>query len=150
MGFFYPQLMKAISPDFRSGTIQPGLLTPYGALLFFAIGLAASNIVVNTIFIRVAGYKYSEYFAGSPRLHSLGLLGGIIWMVALTLNVLASGVAGPAVSYALGQGATLVAAIWGVFVWREFQTAPRGTSPILALMFAAYLIGLTLIGRATL
>lgn len=150
MGFFYPQLMRAISPNFGNSPIQPGMLTPYGALLCFAIGVLASNFVVNTIFMKAGGHKYSEYFAGSPRLHSLGVLGGIIWMIALTLNVLASDVAGPAISYALGQGATLVAAIWGVFVWREFQAAPRGTTLNLGLMFAGYLVGLTLIGMATL
>jgi glucose uptake protein len=84
------------------------------------------------------------------RLHSLGFLGGGIWMAALTLNVLASGVAGPAISYALGQGATLVAAIWGVFVWKEFRAAPAGVMPLVALMFLGYAAGLALIGLATL
>jgi glucose uptake protein len=59
-------------------------------------------------------------------------------------------VAGPAVSYALGQGATLVAAIWGVVIWKEFRTAPAGTAPFVYLMFAGYALGLTLIGVATL
>jgi glucose uptake protein len=71
-------------------------------------------------------------------------------MLALSLNVVASGVAGPAVSYALGQGATLVAALWGLFVWKEFQSAPPGTSTYVGLMLAGYTIGLILIGLATL
>ncbi|HEU0139002.1 MAG TPA: multidrug DMT transporter permease [Bryobacteraceae bacterium] len=150
MGFFYPQLASSISPDFRSAPIQPGMLTPYTALLFFSLGLLASNFVVNTIFMRAAGRTYSEYFRGSLRLHSLGVLGGAIWMLALGFNLIASGVAGPAISYALGQGATLIAAIWGVLIWREFRNAPQAATTFIVLMFAGYTAGLTLIGMATL
>jgi glucose uptake protein len=106
--------------------------------------------VVNTIFMRAGKVTYADYFRGRARLHSLGLLGGCIWMLALCLNVIASGVAGPAISYALGQGATLVAAIWGVFIWREFAHAPKSTSILIALMFTGYVIGLVLIGAASL
>ena len=149
MGFFYPQLSAAISPNFRTGQIVPGTLTPYSALLLFAAGLLASNLVINTIFLRTAGLTYADYFRGTMRLHSLGVLGGMVWMLALSLNILASGVAGPAISYALGQGATLVAAIWGVFIWKEFRDAPEKTGILLILMFAAYAFGLFLIGAAT-
>jgi glucose uptake protein len=150
MGLFYPQLLAAVSPDFNTQPIQPGLLTPYTALLFFGAGLLVSNFLVNTIFLKAGGLSYAEYLRGTPKLHSLGVLGGAIWMTALSLNVIASGAAGPAVSYALGQGATLVAAIWGVAIWREFRQAPAGTSRFLVLMFAGYVAGLVLIGAATL
>jgi glucose uptake protein len=150
MGFFYPQLMRAITPDFNSGTMQAGYLTPYAALLLFGIGLLLSNFIVNTIFMRAGGFKAGDYFRGSTRLHSLGVAGGAIWMLALGLNVVASGVAGPAISYALGQGATLVAAIWGVAIWKEFRNAPAGVTAYLAIMFAGYSLGLALIGSATL
>jgi glucose uptake protein len=150
MGFFYPQLLAAVSPDFSTRAIQPGLLTAYAALVLFAVGLLGSNIVVNTIFMRAGKVTYGDYFHGRARLHSLGFLGGCIWMLALSTNVIASGVAGPAISYALGQGATLVAAIWGVFIWREFVHAPKGTWTFVTLMFAGYVIGLVLIGTASL
>jgi glucose uptake protein len=150
MGFFYPQLLASVSPDFSTRAIQPGLLTPYAALVLFAVGLLASNIVVNTIFMHAGRVTYGDYFRGRPRLHSLGFIGGCIWMLALSMNVIASGVAGPAISYALGQGATLVAAIWGVFIWREFTGAPKSTWTFVALMFAGYVIGLVLIGMASL
>jgi glucose uptake protein len=150
MGFFYPQLVSTVSPDFNSGAIKPGLLTPYTALFFFALGLLGSNLIVNTLFMKAGGRTYGQYFNGSTKLHWLGILGGLIWMLALTLNVIASGVAGPAVSYALGQGATLVAAIWGVLIWKEFRSAPAGTTRYLYLMFGGYALGLTLIGVATL
>ncbi len=148
MGSFYPQLMRSISPDFR--LIAAGTLTPYTALAFFGVGVLASNFIWNTIFLRAGGLKYAAYFRGSARLHLIGILGGCIWMLALCLNVIASGVAGPAISYALGQGATLVAALWGLLIWREFRTAPAGTSKYLALMLVGYAAGLVLIGAATL
>ena len=150
MGFFYPQLLLAISPRFNTQPVVPGMLTPYAALVFFGFGVLVSNFLWNSIFMRMSRLSYGTYFRGSVRLHSLGILGGAIWMLALSFNVLASGVAGPAISYALGQGATLVAAIWGLFIWREFRAAPAGTNRYLALMLAGYTIGLILIGAATL
>jgi glucose uptake protein len=150
MGFFYPQLVRTLSPDFNTGVVKPGFLTPYTALFYFAIGLLLSNLVVNTVFMRAGGKSYREYFHGTVRLHSLGFLGGLIWMLALSLNLIASGVAGPAVSYALGQGATLIAAIWGVLIWKEFRSAPPGTARYIGLMFGGYALGLVLIGVATL
>ena len=150
MGFFYPQLSASISPGFNTDPIQPGFLTPYTALFFFACGLFLSSFIINTLFMRSGGVGYGDYFRGTGRLHSLGLLGGFIWMIGLSMNVVASGTAGPAISYALGQGATLIAAIWGVFVWKEFAKAPPGTTPYIAAMFAGYTIGLGLIAIASL
>jgi glucose uptake protein len=150
MGFFYPELMRSISEAFNSGPIQPGMLTPYTALLFFGIGVLVSSIPINGVFMRARGSRFSEYMQARGGLHLPGILGGVIWMVALGLNVVASGVAGPAISYALGQGATLIAAIWGVFIWREFRAAPAGTNRLIAAMFVAYAVGITLIGWATL
>lgn len=150
MGFFYPQLAKSISPAFNTAPIQRGMLTPYTALLMFSVGLIISNVAVNTLFMRSARVTYTQYFSGRFRLHLLGIAGGMIWMLALSLNIIASGVAGPAISYALGQGATLVAAIWGVFIWREFRDAPRTATPFIVLMFAGYAAGLATIGLATL
>jgi glucose uptake protein len=149
MGFFYPELMRGISANFNNAPIYPGMLTPYMALVLFGIGVVGSNFVLNTIFMRAGKLTYADYFRGSAKLHLIGILGGVIWMVALCFNVIASGVAGPAISYALGQGATLIAAIWGVLVWRELDAGPKGTKRFAALMFAGYAIGLLLIGLAT-
>jgi glucose uptake protein len=149
MGSFYPQLSRSISPHFNTSPLQPGYLTPYTALFFFSVGLLLSNLVVNTIFMKAGGKTYGQYFSRTMKLHSAGVLGGVIWMLALSLNIIASGVAGPAISYALGQGATLVAAIWGVFIWKEFRTAPPATMPLITLMFACYALGLIAIGVAT-
>jgi len=150
MGSFYPELLRAISANFNSDPIQPGMLTPYVALVVFGIGVVLSNFIVNTILMRAGKLTYSDYFRGTSKLHLIGILGGMIWMVALCFNVIASGVAGPAISYALGQGATLIAAIWGVLVWKELAAGPKGTGLFTGLMFAGYALGLILIGMASL
>lgn len=150
MGFFYPELMRSISPDFNSVPVRPGFLTPYTALVFFGFGVLLSSIPFNGWFMRSRHSHMAAYWHARPAMHLPGLLGGAIWMAALGLNVLASGVAGPAISYAFGQGATLIAALWGVFVWHEFRDAPAGTGRLIVAMFAAYAIGIVLIGRAIL
>jgi glucose uptake protein len=86
-----------------------------------------------------------EYITGTVRDHLWGVVGGMIWAVGMTLNIIALGMAGPAISYGLGQGATMVAALWGVFIWREFRAAPQGTGRLILLMFAGYAIGLALL-----
>jgi glucose uptake protein len=93
-----------------------------------------------------APVPFGDYFSkGTIRLHLIGILGGIIWNLGMSLSTIASGAAGFAISYGLGQGATLVAAFWGVFIWKEFKTAPAGTGRLLAMMFAAFIVGLSLI-----
>jgi glucose uptake protein len=149
MGFFYPELMRSISPNFNAAPIVPGMLTPYVALVAFGVGVLGSNLIWNSIFMWAGKVSYRDYFRGSARLHGIGILGGVIWMIALSFNVIASSVAGPAISYALGQGATLVAALWGLLIWHEFRLAPAGTNKYIALMLAGYASGLILIGAAT-
>jgi glucose uptake protein len=90
--------------------------------------------------------NYSEYFTkGNARLHSIGILGGIIWSLGMGLSILASEKAGYAITFGLGQGGTMVAAFWGVFIWKEFKGAPKGTNKLIAAMFALYIIAILLI-----
>ena len=87
-----------------------------------------------------------DYFKqGNFKLHAIGLLGGIIWCIGMSFSMIASEKAGYAISYGLGQGATMVAAAWGVFVWKEFKDAPAGTNKLIALMFLFFIAGLGLI-----
>jgi glucose uptake protein len=148
MGFFYRFVAASMSDDFVD--LEPGRLGPYAAIVSFSVGLLASNVVWNTLVMRwpLVGepVAFADYFTkGTPRLHLIGLLGGAIWNLGMSLSIIAAGTAGFAISYGLGQGATLVAALWGVFVWKEFQAAPAGTSRLLALMFVTFVAGLTLI-----
>jgi glucose uptake protein len=145
MGFFYRFVVAAMSGDFVM--IEAGKLTPYTAVVVFSLGLLLSNFLWNTIVMAwpFVGdpVPWSDYFTkGNLRLHLIGILGGIIWNLGMSFNIVASGATSPALSYGLGQGATLVAAIWGVFIWKEFKAAPPGTNKLLAAMFAFYLLGL--------
>ncbi|OQA01138.1 MAG: Fatty acid elongase 3-ketoacyl-CoA synthase 1 [Planctomycetes bacterium ADurb.Bin412] len=148
MGFFYRFVAGSMSTDFHQP--QAGKLTPYTAVVIFSIGLLLSNFLWNTIVMYkpFAGkpVRYADYFhQGNPRLHLIGILGGMIWCLGMSFSIIASGSAGFAVSYGLGQGATMVAAFWGVFIWREFKGASVGTHRILTFMFLGYLAGLILI-----
>lgn len=148
MGFFYRFVAASMTTDFASP--DAGLLTPYSAMFVFTIGIFLSNFVFNTWFMYrpVTGkaVNYLDYFKlGTPKLHVIGLLGGLIWCAAMEFNLMASEKAGFAISYGLGQGATMISAAWGVFVWKEFAGAPKGTNKLLAAMFALFIAGLALL-----
>lgn len=148
MSFFYRFI--AVAMDLNNFTEpEPLKMTPYTASVVFATGIFISNFLFNTIMMRKpfegTPVSYKDYFSGKLSLHLVGVLGGAIWGTGNLLNLLAAGKAGPAVSYGLGQGATLVAAIWGVLVWKEFRHAKGKVSGLLAGMFACFIIGLILI-----
>jgi glucose uptake protein len=149
MGTFYPFVSKAMQ-----GENAPG---PYATSLFFTVGVALCAIPFNYLLMRKpldgkAPVSMSGYTQAKPSWHLWGIVGGIIWCTGATLNFVASrtGVVGPAVSYSIGQGATMVTAAWGVFAWREFSTAPKLAKQLLFGMFVLFLLGLTLIAVAPL
>jgi len=149
MGVFYPLVAKAISGE-RS-------LGPYAVALFFGLGTALCAIPVNFFLMRhpiteTAPVSMQDYFASKGSWHFWGVLGGAIWCTGAVSNFVASHahLVGPAVSYAIGQGATMVSAVWGVFVWREFATGPASSRRLLPLMFLFFLAGLTAIAIAPL
>jgi glucose uptake protein len=115
--------------------------------VLFSAGLLLSNFLWNTIvmFKPFSGepVPLGDYFKrGNVRLHCVGILGGVIWNLGMSFSIIASSAADPALSYGLGQGATLVGALWGVFVWKEFKGAPPGTGKFLTAMFFFYVLGL--------
>lgn len=147
MGFFYRYVAASMSADFDNP--EAGKLTPYTALVFFAVGIVVSNFLFNALLMRFpfSGERLSmkDYFRGSGKDHLIGILGGIIWHAGMSFNIIASGKAGPAISYGLGQGATVIAAIWGIFIWKEFANASKSTYRNLYLMLLLYLAGIVLI-----
>ncbi len=148
MGFFYRFVAASMSTDFINP--EAGKLSPYSAVVIFSVGLLLSNFVWNSIVMVKpfvgAPVPFGDYFRkGNLKLHMIGILGGVIWSLGMSFSIVASGVAGFAISYGLGQGATMIAAFWGIFIWKEFKEAPTGTSKLLALMFVSYAIGLGLI-----
>ncbi len=145
MAQFYGFVVEAMATDSIAPAV--GKLTPYSAVVLFSSGIFVSNFLFNTVFMRmpVQGepVSYSAYFYGNLRSHLTGILGGIIWCIGMSFSIIASEKAGPAISYGLGQGAVLVAAVWGVFVWKEFKFAPKGTNRLLYIMFVCFIVGLS-------
>jgi len=118
-------------------------------VFFFSLGILASNFVFNSILIykpfQGAPTNYSSYFKGKFPTHLTGIFGGIIWGIGNSFNLIAAGKAGAAISYGLGQGATMVAAFWGVFIWKEFKQKGGGTNGLIAAMFFLFIAGLGLL-----
>ena len=149
MGMFYRFVAASMSLDF----VNPGTgMTPYTALVLFSLGVFASNFLWGSIamYKPVTGSRvtYREYFrTGTPRVHLIGILGGMIWCLGMLFSILPANKASFAVSYGLGQGATMVAAAWGVFIWKEFRNAPNKarTNLLLTVMFISFIAGLGLI-----
>ena len=152
MGSFYPLVAHAMKP--MSGLAAPG---PYAISLFFAIGVLISTVPANLVLMRkpldgkppVSGAAYWQAQFGW---HLAGVFGGAIWCTGAVANFVASGahLVGPAVSYSIGQGATMVSACWGVFVWHEFAGAPRSARLLLVMMFLFFLLGLGAVALAPL
>jgi glucose uptake protein len=149
MGTFYPLVSKSMA--------LPSAPGPYATALFFVIGTAVCALPVNYLFMRkpIDGgtpVTMSGYTAAAARWHMAGVLGGAIWVCGATLNFAASRInfVGPAISYSIGQGATMVSAFWGVFVWREFPSPSPRVRTLLIAMFACFLAGLVAIAVAPL
>lgn len=143
MALFYRFVASSMVTNFEQP--EAGLLTPYSAVFIFSLGILISNFLFNTILMKKpfegTPVSYSQYFNGSFKEHFTGILGGAIWCVGMTFSIIASGKAGFAISYGLGQGATLVAALWGVFIWKEFNGV-KGTAGMLTAMFALFFVGI--------
>lgn len=145
MAFFYR--FVAASMDMENfADPAPGKLTPYTAVFIFSLGVFISNFLFNTIAMKrpVEGRPISAsgYFKGNARTHIVGMLGGVIWCIGQSFSMIASEKAGAAISYGLGQGATLVSALWGILIWHEFKGAPRTSNYLNAGMFVLFVIGL--------
>lgn len=148
MSFFYRFVAAAMDLEHLENPTA-GMMTPYSALFVFALGIFVSNFVFNTWVMKRPfmgrPVAYSEYFKGSFPTHLVGILGGAVWALGTACSYIAAGKAGAAISYALGQGATMVAALWGVFIWKEFKGASKAVNLLLAFMLVMFVSGLGLI-----
>lgn len=147
MGLFFKYVANSMFSDFTH-PIQ-GKMSPYSATFIFSVGLFLSNIFFNT-FTMVKPFvglpvPFSDYFKGGAKDHLLGILGGTIWCIGMSLSIISSEKAGTAISYGLASGAIVVASIWGIYFWGEFNDAPKGTSKLLNAMLLAFFAGLLLI-----
>ena len=147
MALFYRFVASSMVTNFE--VPEAGKLTPYSALFFFAVGVFISNLLFNYLIMKRPfegnPLLFKDYAKGSLSAHIYGVLGGMIWNIGMSMSILASGKAGFAISYGLGQGATLIAALWGVFIWKEFKGASKPVNTLIFLMFLAYLAGLGLL-----
>jgi glucose uptake protein len=147
MGLFFKYVANSMFPDFEMPI--EGKLSPYSAVFIFAIGVFLSNIFLNALIM----YKpfvgmpvpIADYFKGSLKNHLLGILGGSIWCIGMCFSIIASDKAGTAISYGLASGAVIVASIWGIYFWKEFKLAPKGTPVLLNIMLISFFFGLILI-----
>ena len=148
MAFFYRFVARAMDLENFSSPAA-GMATPYTAIVIFSIGVLLSNFLFNSLVMRYPfvgePVSYKEYFKGNLKTHLVGILGGSIWCLGTAFSYIASGKAGAAISYALGQGAPMIAAIWGVFVWKEFKGSGNKVNRLLALMFCFFIAGLACI-----
>ena len=145
MAFFYRFVAASMDlENFAAPAV--GKVTPYTSIVIFSLGVLLSNFVFNTLVMKKPfvgePVTYKQYFAGSFKTHLVGILGGAIWCLGTAFSYIASGKAGAAISYALGQGAPLIAAIWGVFIWKEFKGANKQVYGLLGVMFVLFIAGL--------
>ncbi len=147
MASFYRFVAASMATEFANPA--SGKMTNYSACVIFSAGIVLSNMIFNPILMKkpVEGPPVTcgQYFSGSAATHLTGILGGIIWCIGMSFSIIAAGKAGYAISYGLGQGATLVAALWGVFIWKEFKGASKSINRLLTLMFISFLAGIILI-----
>ncbi len=147
MGSFYPLVSRAMT-----GEAAPG---PYATAFWFAIGVAVCSLFANTLLMRhpLDGREpvlFAAYAQARAGWHIWAFFGGLIWCTGAVFNFVASQahIVGPAVSYSIGQGATMISAAWGVLVWQEFAAAPRRSRVLLTWMFLTFLVGLTAVALA--
>lgn len=147
IAFFYGLVVNSLDNSFVSG--GSGTLTPFTGVFFFAIGVTVSTPIFVPIVMRypIEGtpVKMKEYFRGNLFTHLTGIIGGCIWMFGMVVSFMSAGATNPAISYALSNAAPVVAILWGVFIWKEFKGAPKGTNSLLIAMFLLFLIGLVII-----
>ena len=140
MSFFYSFVARTIDMDFAAPAPTAGRLTPYAAFFLFVAGTFLSTFFLNPV-------KPSAYFSGG-KVHFAGFLGAAIWAAGTCLSFVSAGPAGAAIAFGLGQGATLVSAIWGIFVWREFKGAPRAAAVLNSVFFVLFVAGLAALIKA--
>jgi glucose uptake protein len=150
MGLWAPFMTRAMPHEVNG--IMRGTLGPYAAAIFLTFGALLSCLVWNVYFMKhpLVGQpvKFSGFFRAPLSAHALGLFGGFIWGTGMVFNLVAASFTGVAISYAIGQSAPMVAALWGVLAWKEFEGAPGKAKMYLGLMFVFYCLGILLVARA--
>lgn len=147
MSLFYRFVAFAMADDMVNP--EAGKITAYTAMFLFSIGILLSNFIFNTYLMRnpVEGkpVTYKQYFGGKKVVHLFGIIGGVMWAIATALNFLSGTKAGYAISFGLGQGDTMIGAVWGIVIWNEFKGASKTVNRLLTAMFILFITGMALI-----
>ncbi len=145
-------LMGLWAPFVTRSMTHGNTLGPYAVAVFLTLGALLSCFIWNIYFMKhpLVGepVSFAGFFRGPLSAHALGLLGGFIWGTGMVFNLVAAHFTGVAISYAIGQSAPMVAALWGVFAWHEFAGAPGKAKLYLFLMFVFYCLGILLVAKA--
>ncbi len=145
-------LMGLWAPFVARGMTHGNVLGPYSIAVFLTLGALLSCSIWNVYFMKKplvgAPVDFGGYFKGPASGHVLGLLGGAIWGTGMVFNLVAASFTGVAISYAIGQSAPMVAALWGVFAWKEFAGANTRAKLYLVGMFVFYCIAILLVAKA--
>lgn len=143
-------------------------LGPYSAAVMFAAGVFISTFAFNLFFmnlpVRGEPLEMLEYFRGTVRQHLLSIAGGLVWGVGAVAFLLASsatgntGVAdlnaapapllGAATTTAAVWGAPIIAALWGLLVWKEFRDGTSRERSLITVALVVFAAGLALISLA--
>jgi glucose uptake protein len=144
MGLFAPFVTRAL-------TTQPAL-GPYSIAVFFTLGALLSCFGINVYLMKkpLVGepVAFGDFFKAGAKNHLLGILGGFIWGTGTVFNFVSASFTGVAISYAIGQSAPMVAALWGVFAWKEFAGSDRKAKTFLGLMFLFYVLAIIVVASA--
>jgi glucose uptake protein len=145
-------LMGLWNPFMTYAMTRGNTLSPYSAAVFLTLGALLSCFIWNLYFMKhpLVGEPVGlgGFFRGSASGHLLGLLGGAIWGTGTVFSLTAGKLTGQAISYAIGQSAPMVAALWGVLAWKEFAGSGSRAKIYLALMFVFYGLAILLVARA--
>ena len=137
MGLWAPFLTRAMT------TGNP--LGPYSAVVFLTLGALLSCFIWNVYFMKhpLVGepVSFSGFFRGPASGHCSALLGGFIWGTGTVFNMVAASFTGVAISYAIGQSAPMVAALWGVLRLERIRRSRQPRKMYLARMFVFYAPG---------
>jgi len=150
-------LMGAFFPLVTWARVGDNGLGPYSLAVLISAAVFVSTFIYNIYFLNLPvqgeSLGMARYFTGTRKHHVLGLLGGVIWCAGL-LAVLAEQSAprhvqpGPILTFGLIQATPLLAALWGIFAWKEFQGAGAAVKAMLAAMFLLFAAGVVLVARA--
>ncbi len=146
-------LMGLWAPAAAHAMTRGKVLGPYSFAVFLTLGALLSCFIFNIYFMKkpLVGnpVNFSGFFSAPASGHLLGVLGGVIWSVGTVFNLVAANFTGVAISYAIGQSAPMVAALWGVFVWKEFAGANSKAKTYVSLMFVSYFLAILFVAWAS-